>query len=293
MVTRSVSARSARSDQSDRSDRRRLPWAFWRRQLLAILRLELRKSFFGGRGIGLYLLALLPLAIPFLMWVRLFFHEPDTDVAATTTAFAWMYQYFILHFLVFLGCIFVFGNVMRREVLDRTLHYYFLSPVRRELIVAAKYLTGALATTIVFGLSTVVTFVAMYVVQPGGEVFFTRGPGLGHLAAYLLVTVLGCIGYGAMFLAFGFFFRSPIIPALALFGWEFLHSLLPPLLKKITVIHYLLPLCPVPLSQGPLAILSDAPSPWVAIPGLLILSILLVAVSTLRVRKMEISYEED
>jgi ABC-type transport system involved in multi-copper enzyme maturation permease subunit len=277
-----------------RSDaRRRLPWAFWRRQLLAVVRLELRKSFWGGRGIGLYLLALLPLAIPFLMWISFFFRRPEADLPQTTTVFAWMYQYFILHFLIFLGCIFVFGNVMRREVLDRTLHYYFLSPVRRELIVLAKYVTGALATSIVFGLSTVATFLAMYLVQPGGGSFFSQGPGLGHLGSYLLVTVLACIGYGAMFLAFGFFFRSPIIPALVLFGWEYLHFLLPPLLKKMTVIHYLLSLCPVPLSQGPLAILSDAPSPWVAIPGLLILSVALVAVSTLRVRKMEISYEED
>jgi hypothetical protein len=120
-----------------------------------------------------------------------------------------------------------------------------------------------------------------------------KGPGLGHLAAYLLVTVLGCVGYGAMFLAFGSFVRSPIIPALAFFGWEFLHFLLPPLLKKMSVIHYLLSLCPVPLSQGPLAILSDAPSPWVAIPGLLMLSAVLVALSAWRARRMEVAYEED
>ena len=83
------------------------------------------------------------------------------------------------------------------------------------------------------------------------------------------MTFLACIGYGAVFLVFGFFFRSPAIPALAVFGWELIHFLLPPLLKKISVIHYLQSLCPVPVSEGPLAMLSDAPSPWVAILGLL------------------------
>lgn len=285
IVTRSESVRTAaRSDKG----------ALRRRQLGAIIRLELRKSFFGGRGIGLYLLASLPLVIPLMMWIRLQFHEESPeDIAATTTAFAWLFQYFILHFLIFLGCVLVFGNVMRREVSDRTLHYYFLTPVRRELLVLAKYLTGLIATSTVFGLSTIITYLALYLIQPNGAAFLLRGPGLGHLGAYLLVALLGCLGYGAMFLAFGFFFRSPIIPALFLFGWEFLHSLLPPLLKQMTVIHYLLSLCPVPLSEGPLAILSDAPSPWVAIPGLLILAAALVAVSTLRVRRMEISYEED
>jgi ABC-type transport system involved in multi-copper enzyme maturation permease subunit len=285
IVTRSETVRTAaRGEQG----------SLRRRQLLAIVRLELRKNFFGGRGIGLFLLAALPLVIPLLMWIRLQFRSGGSEeIAETTTAFAWLFQYFILHFLVFLGCVLVFGNVMRREVSDRTLHYYFLTPVRRELLVLAKYLTGLIATSTAFGLSTIITFLSLYLIQPNGGAFILRGPGLGHLGAYLLVTILGCLGYGAMFLAFGFFFRSPIIPALGLFGWELLHSLLPPLLKQVSVLHYLLSLCPVPLSEGPLAILSDAPSPWVAIPGLLILSALLVAVSTLRVRRMEISYEED
>ena len=37
----------------------------------------------------------------------------------------------------------------------------------------------------------------------------------------------------------GLFIRNPIIPALLLYGWEWLNFLLPPLLKKVSVIHYL------------------------------------------------------
>lgn len=283
MVNQSTSVRSAARGTAG---------SVRRRQVLAVLRLELRKSYFGGRGIGLYLLAAMPLAIPILVMIGRAFHS-ESDPIETTTVFAWLYQYFILHFVLFLGCVLVFGNVMRREVLDRTLHYYFLTPLRRELLVLAKYATGVLATMTVFGLSTLATYLLMYLTAPGGQKFLLHGPGLGHLAAYLLVTVLGCIGYGATFLAFGSFVRSPIIPALVLFGWEFLHFLLPPLLKQISVIHYLLSLCPVPLSQGPLAILSDAPSPWIAIPGLLLLSGALVTISAWRARKMEVAYEED
>jgi ABC-type transport system involved in multi-copper enzyme maturation permease subunit len=284
MVSQSTSVRSAARGTAG---------SLRRRQVLAVIRLELRKSYFGGRGIGLYLLAALPLVIPILVMIGRAFRGQEGDPSETTTVFAWLYQYFILHFVLFLGCVLVFGNVMRREVLDRTLHYYFLTPLRRELLVLAKYATGVLATTALFGFSTLATYLLLYLSEPKGQRFLLQGPGLGHLAAYLLVTVLGCIGYGATFLAFGSFVRSPIIPALALFGWEFLHFLLPPLLKQISVIHYLLSLCPVPLSQGPLAILSDAPSPWVAIPGLLLLSAALVAVSAWRARKMEVAYEED
>jgi len=283
MVTHSATVQSAG---------RSLPWRRWWSQVRAILRLELRKSFLGRRGIGLYLLALMPIFILAMRSIAGSIDDPS-DVAEATRVYAGIYQGFILRVVVFLGCVAIFGNLIRREVLERTLHYYFLTPVRREVLVAAKYLTGLIVSVVLFEISAVVSFFLAYMPYQGVGQFLMRGPGLGHLGAYLLVTFLGCLGYGAVFLAFGFFFKSPAIPALLVFGWEGIHFLLPPMLKKVSVIHYLQSLCPVPLPAGPLAVLSDAPSPWVAIPGLLILAALLIAVSALRIRKMEISYEDD
>lgn len=268
-------------------------WPLRWQQVLAVLRLELRKSFLGRRALGLYLLAMAPAGI---LALRAFVPEAIDDpanLADATSFYAGVYQGFLLRMVLFLGCVAVFGNLIRKEVLDRSLHYYFLAPLRREVLVAAKYLTGVLATVVLFGLGTVLSFALAYAPHTGLENFFLRGPGLGHLGAYLLVTVLGCIGYGAVFLAFGFFFRSPAIPALAVFGWEGIHFLLPPLLKKLSVVHYLQSLCPVPIDEGPLAILADAPAPWVAILGVLLLSAVLVALSARRIRTMEIRYEED
>jgi hypothetical protein len=119
-----------------------------------------------------------------------------------------------------------------------------------------------------------------------------HGPGLAHLGAYLLTTFLACVGYGAVFLFFGFFFKSPALPALAVFGWEGIHFLLPPFLKQLSVVHYLQSLCPVPVSEGPLATMSDAPAPWVSVIGILALAVVLVGVSAWKIRRMEISYDE-
>ena len=74
--------------------------------------------------------------------------------------------------------------------------------------------------------------------------FFFDGPGMGQLLTYAGITILACIGYGAFFLVVGLFFRNPIIPAIVLYGWEWLNFLMPPLLKKISVIHYLNSLAP-------------------------------------------------
>lgn len=272
--------------------RRGLPWGRWWRQTLAVVRLEIRKGF--RRPIGLLLLALSPLAILVLRMIVPNAVRDPSDVAGATEFYAGLYQAFVLRVVIFLAAVSIFGNLIRRETLDRSLHYYFLSPVRRELLVVAKYLTGLVVSLVLFGLTTVVSFVLVYAPHESSAVqhFLFGGPGLGHLAAYLLVTFMACVGYGAVFLFFGFFFKSPAIPALAVFGWEGIHFLLPPLLKKLSVIHYLQSLCPVPVSEGPLAMLADAPSAWVAVVGLLVLAAALVTVSALKIRRMEISYEE-
>lgn len=269
-------------------------WGLWRRQLAAAVRLELKKGFRGRRVLGVVLLAAMPVT---LFALHALFNSPDdpANVSEVGWVFARLYQAFILRLVLFFGCVLVFGNLIRRELLDRSLHFYFLSPVRRELLAAAKYLTGLVVTLSVFGAATIASFFLAYSAHDGAAVrrFIFDGPGLGHLGAYLGVTALACLGYGAVFLAAGFFTKSPALPAVTVFGWENLHFLLPPALKKISVIHYLQGLCPVPISQGPLAILADAPSPWVAVPGLLGLTLVLLFLSAWKIRRMEILYTED
>lgn len=269
-----------------------LPWGQWWSQLRAIVRLELRKGF--RRSFGLLLLALAPLFIVALRMIVPGGVRDASDVAGATQFYAGFYQAFILRIVIFLACVSIFGNLIRRETLDRSLHYYFLSPVRRELLVVAKYVTGLIVSFGLFGLTAALSFVLTYLPHDSTAVshFLFHGPGLGHLASYLLVTLLACVGYGAVFLFFGFFFKSPAMPALVVFGWEGIHFLLPPLLKEISVIHYLQSLCPVPVPEGPLAMLSDAPAPWVSIVGLSALALVLVAVSAWKIRRMEITYEE-
>jgi hypothetical protein len=272
-----------------------LPWRLWGRQLAAVMRLELRKSFAGRRAFGLYLLAA---AAPTVLVLRALVPrgiDNPGDLGEATQLMAVLYQGFILRIVVFLGCVAIFGSLIRREVLDRSLHFYFLTPMRRELLVVAKYLTALLVSLALFGASTLASFILAYLPYDSRlrSAFLFQGPGLAHLGSYLLVTALACAGYGAAFLALGFFFRSPAIPALGLFGWEAIHFLLPPVLKQLSVIHYLQALCPVPLSEGPFALLSDAPSAGAAIGGLLTLAVALVLLSALRIRRMEVLYLDD
>jgi ABC-type transport system involved in multi-copper enzyme maturation permease subunit len=267
-------------------------WALRRRQAAAVMRIELRKNFLSRRALLLYLLA----AIPVGLLVLLNLVPPDAsdfrDFTLLHQLYAAIYNGLILRTLLFFGCAWVFMNLFRGEVVDRSLHYYFLTPARREVLVVGKYLSGVVTTVVMFGTATVGSMLLLYFVRFYAESarYFSEGPGLRQLLVYLSITVLACVGYGAIFLVVGLFFRNPVIPALVFYGWEWINFLLPPLLKKISVIHYLDSLRPVPMSEGPFAVLAEPTPAWVSVPSLFVFTLLVLAVASLHIRRMEISY---
>ena len=111
--------------------------------------------------------------------------------------------------------------------------------------------------------------------------FFFGGIGTGRLLSYLGVTILACIGYGAVFLIIGLIFRNPIIPGLLVYGWEWINFLLPPLLKKISVVHYLQSLVPVSMSEGHSRFLSNRRPAYIAVPSLLLFTAAVLVLASL------------
>ena len=270
-------------------------WSLWIRQTLAILRLEITKNFLSRRALLLYLIAGSPLVL--LSMLALF--PPPTDefenFGQLGMAYAGIYGGLILRTLIFFGCAWVFMNLFRGEVVDRSLHYYFLAPVRREVLIVGKYLSGLIATIVIFSITTVGSMLILYfwLFPAESANYFFGGAGAGQLLAYLGVTILACIGYGAVFLIVGLFFRNPIIPGLLLYGWEWINFLLPPGLKKVSVIHYLQSLVPVSMSEGPFAVLVEPTPAWISVPSLLIFTGVVLFLASLHIRRMEISYAGD
>src|SRR5215210_5753392 len=269
--------------------------SLWTRQTLAILRLEIKKNFLSRRAFLLYLIAGLPLV---LLSMLALFPPPTSEMenfSEMSIMYAGIYGALILRTLVFFGCAWVFMNLFRGEVVDRSLHYYFLSPVRREVLVVGKYLSGLIATIVLFSITTVGSMLILYfwLFPSESAGYFFDGAGAGQLFAYLAVTILACIGYGAVFLIVGLFFRNPIIPGLLLYGWEWINFLLPPGLKKISVIHYLTSLVPVPMSEGPFAVLVEPTPAWISVPSLLLFTGVVLFLASPYIRRMEISYAGD
>lgn len=266
----------------------------WWCQILAILRIEVSKNFWGRRALPLYLLALLPVVILFL----LAFVDPDgaSDISrdwnSSQQAFANIFDALILRSVVFFGSAWIFMNLFRGEVVDRSLHYYFLAALRREVLVLAKYVAGMVAAVLLFSFSTLGALFFLYYARgyPANLDFMLDEGGWLQILAYESITVLGCLGYGAVFMFIGLFFRNPIIPAMVVYGWEWINFLLPPVLKKISIIHYLESQLPIPIDEGPFATIVAPTSAWISIPSLLIFTGLVLTLTAIRIRRMEIRY---
>jgi ABC-type transport system involved in multi-copper enzyme maturation permease subunit len=274
----------------------------WLTQIAAVLRLEMRKTFFSRRGLWVYLLALAPLVIfGGHTLVQLFKNRRPCNFGEDTNIFAGIFQLLDLRVVVFFGCLGIFMNLFRGEVLDRSLHYYFLAPIRREVLVVGKYLTGIIAAVVIFTSSTVLQWAAMYAHFPAETMttYLRDGGGWSHLGGYAGVTALACVGYGSVFLLMGTLFRNPIIPAAAILIWESINAFVPPVLQKFSVIYYLKSLCPIdapPDVPRPLSLLivnADPIEPSVAISGILLFTMMVVVIAAWQVRRMEINYGTD
>jgi|CZKD01.1.fsa_nt_gi ABC-type transport system involved in multi-copper enzyme maturation permease subunit len=226
--------------------------------------------------------------------------QEGNNLGQDSIMFAGVFQFFFLRLAIFFGCLGIFMNLFRGEVLDRSLHFYFLAPIRREVLMAGKFLAGLLATCTIFVTSEVLQTVAfLWHFSPSTrDVYLYHNHGLEHAAIYLGVTVLACVGYGAFFLVAGMMFRNPILPAAVILIWEAINPFLPAVLKQFSVIYYLKSLCPVEIPSAPgtppiLALLvsnSDPVSAPVAVLGIVIVALIALYASSIQVRRMEINY---
>src|SRR6185503_15120192 len=149
-------------------------------------------------------------------------NERDRDtIPKDSLIFATVFQFFYLRLAIFFGCVGVFTNLFRGEMLDKSLHFYLLTPVRREVLAVGKYLSGLVATVVIFCSSTFLQMAALSLHFEGNEISeYLSSGGWGHVASYIGVTAAACVGYGGIFLAAGLLFKNPIVPAAVVLVWE-------------------------------------------------------------------------
>jgi hypothetical protein len=216
--------------------------------------------------------------------------------------FAGVFQFFYLRLAIFFGCLGIFMNLFRGEMLDKTLHFWFLAPARREVLLAGKYGAGLIASTVIFAGGALLCFGVILWTHGGVAVqSYWQGPGPGHAFWYAAASVFGCIGYGSVFLAAGLLMRNPIIPAALLLAWESINGFLPEFMQKLSVLHYLQSLCPVPapVEKNMPALLQMLLAPAApasrtgSIMGLLLVTAFVLWIARIAILRMQISYSTE
>jgi ABC-type transport system involved in multi-copper enzyme maturation permease subunit len=269
------------------------PWGLWWIQAHRLTRIELRRNLFSWRASWIYFLAFIP---TFIILIHLVFdRHAASSMSEDTNILAGIIQLYYVRLGVFFGCLGIFSRLIRGEMIERSLHFYLLSPVRRELLLLAKFAAGSITAIFLFGSAIIANFALMYVgYGSAGRDYIVNGPGLGQLEAYLAIIVLACLGYGAVFLLLSMMFRNPTPAAMLVLGWETINPVLPSLLQKLSVASYLRHLMPVTVAaQGIFALLTVQTEPvsgWAAALGLLLLIAVVLFYSCYRIRKLEIRY---
>lgn len=269
------------------------PWALWLLQARRVIRIEVRRNMLSWRAAWIYFLAFVPTV---LLFIRLLvMHRPGFSMNEDTNVIAGIIQFYYIRLAIFFGCLGIFSRLIRGEMLQRSLHFYLLAPVNREVLLLAKFVAGAAGAVMLFVSAVVLDFLFIFLPYgSSGQDFVFNGPGLGQLQAYVTVTILACLGYGAVFLLLSMIFRNPTPAAMLFFGWEFINPVMPSLLQKLSVASYLRHLMPIHVpGQGIFALLTVQTEPvsgWAAGLGLLVLVAVVLAYSCIRIRRLEIRY---
>jgi len=271
------------------------PWRLYGSQVSILVRNEVRRNLFTRRRIWIYLLALVPALI---ILADDIFNRSSIDSAQIeykTQVLAEIIQLYYFRLGIFFACMAIFTWLFRGEMVERTLHYQFLVPVRREVLVVGKFLAGAVVAIALFETAVLACFFLVYSrFGSAGKSYVFDGPGFGQLGSYLLATALACLGYGAVFLALSLLFKNPIIPGVVIMGWEAIAPIFPAWAQLLSVTFYLKHLCPVNLPiTGPLAIFTIVAEPvpaFVAILGLVCLTIAILVLSCFLIHRLEITY---
>jgi len=272
--------------------------SLWWRQFSAVFGQAVKSSLLSKR----VLVALVLIAMPVMLLTVVGFlrnnGEPVTlNLSYARTIFGYVFSSLILGAILFLGNALIFTSLVRGDILNRSIHYSLLAPIRREILITGKYMGGLVSASLLFSVATVICYLLIYI--PYGtsrlSMDLSGGVAIEQMATYVLMTVMACVGYGSVFMATGLLFRNPLIPVLVIAGWEIINFLLPPALKLISVIYYLKSLMPVLLDDGPvpLAVVASPLSPPIAIIGILAISTIGLFISVYYLRRIEIKYTDD
>jgi hypothetical protein len=105
------------------------------RPVWAVMRMELRRGV-SWRSLWLFVMAFAPVTIIAAHAIG----DHTHPLVQETLILNGILQIYYVRCGIFFGCLGIFLHLVRGEVAEKTLHYLFLAPVRREALLVGKFL---------------------------------------------------------------------------------------------------------------------------------------------------------
>ena len=198
---------------------------------------------------------------------------------------------FFLQFLSVLVALFYGTALIADEVDNKTIIYLFTRPVRKYLIILGKFAAYISEVFIILIPPVLLTYV---IIATDKGVSSSFAESLSLFGKQFGVTLLSLIVYGAIFTFFGLWWKRPVLFGLLFaFGWEKMIIVVPGVVRKFSVIHYLMSILP----QGPEArrfmqsIKATSTDPVLSVVILLIIASVFLGLSIFTFYRKEYRFE--
>ncbi len=206
------------------------------RQFKTIFSMTFGQMFWSKKTFFMSMVLLLPVVLAIIFR---FSRHSSNDAASIFSIF--VLGIFVL-FLSILVSLLYGTSIVADEVDNKTITYLLTRSVSKSSIILGKFTAYLLGTSLLLFLSLLITFLLTATAPKMQHSFVSN---LGLFGKYLGVIVLALAAYGSIFTFFGASFKHPVIIGLLFaFGWEKITVVVPGLIKKISVICYLLSALP-------------------------------------------------
>ncbi len=164
-------------------------------------------------------------------------------------AFAYVFRAGYLYFGIIISAMIFASSVFREELEDQTLHYLYLQPIPRWMIVLGKF-AGFIAVAMpCYAVSLVcVKLLMLLPFGEGGLVKFLEPASLLILLREFVTITIGLAVYSSLLLGMSNIVSNPI-PSFMVYGWEAFSNLMPQALQEWSLGYYIKSLLP-PVSRA-------------------------------------------
>ena len=202
------------------------------RQFKTIFFMTFGQMFWSKKTFFISIISLLPVILALIF--RFSRHSPN-DASAIFSIFALA---IFVSFLSILVSLLYSTAIVADEIDNKTITYLLTRAVSKSSIILGKFAAYLLGAFLVLFLSLLITLL-LTATDPKMQHTFVSN--LNLFGKYLGVIVLALITYGSIFTFFGASFKHPVIIGLLFaFGWEKIAVIVPGLIQKISIVHYLL-----------------------------------------------------